>query len=164
MENKKIAEILLAVDFDPFAGPSIEKVVPSTDPQKEIWVSCIMGGDDANLAYNESISLQLKGNINEEIIKYAIHELVARNEALRSSFNSDGTQMIIYTATALQPPLHYRDLSSLELTEQQTLIDDYHNTDAEMVFDLLNGPLIRFALFKQSESNILLTLVSDKNS
>ena len=156
MEDKVTEDILIAVDFDPFAGPSIGKVVPSTDPQKEIWVSCIMGGDEANLAYNESISLQLKGAVKEEILKDTIFELVARNEALRSSFNNDGTRMIIYAA--LCPPLHYQDLSSLEVAAQQMIIDDYHRKDAETVFDLLNGPLVRFALFKQSENRVLLTI------
>ena len=40
------------VDFDPFAGPDIERLVPITEPQAEIWAACLLGGDDASRAYN----------------------------------------------------------------------------------------------------------------
>lgn len=35
------------ISFNPFKGPQIEKVVPITQPQAEIWISCTLGGDDA---------------------------------------------------------------------------------------------------------------------
>jgi hypothetical protein len=46
---------------NPFEGPAIEKVGGLVDAQKEVWLSCILGGKEANLSYNQSISLDLQG-------------------------------------------------------------------------------------------------------
>ena len=46
-----------AVEFDPFAGPEITRLAPTTAPQLEIWLACLLGGQDASRAYNESLSL-----------------------------------------------------------------------------------------------------------
>ena len=42
---------------------TIEKVIPTTPSQIEIWLACKMGGKEANKAYNESISVKLKGSV-----------------------------------------------------------------------------------------------------
>ncbi|HMR58564.1 MAG TPA: hypothetical protein PKC10_14665, partial [Cyclobacteriaceae bacterium] len=47
--------------FNPFSGPEIERVIHTTPPQAEIWIACKLGGNDANRAYNESVSLIFKG-------------------------------------------------------------------------------------------------------
>ncbi len=60
------------IDYDPFCGTEIQKVVPTTEPQQEILVSCMLGGEEANLAYNESISLQLNGRINFTFLNDAL--------------------------------------------------------------------------------------------
>src|SRR5690606_10581631 len=78
INNKTID--LQTVDFDPFAGPKLIKVVPTTQSQLEIWLSCIIGGDDANRSYNESISLKLNGNLNRQALRDAITELQHRHE------------------------------------------------------------------------------------
>src|SRR5690554_729188 len=81
---------LIAIDFDPFAGPRLVKVVPTTPSQIELWLSCIIGGDDANRSYNESVSLDLKGELSQSAISSALEQLVERHEILRSTFSSDG--------------------------------------------------------------------------
>ncbi len=45
------------IDFDPFAGPSISLIAPATEPQVEIWTSCLIGEVPASCAYNESAYL-----------------------------------------------------------------------------------------------------------
>ena len=72
--------------FDPFAGPAIESVIHTTPSQAEIWIACQLGGDDASRAYNESISLILKGNLDKNAVLKALKSLVARHEALRQLF------------------------------------------------------------------------------
>ena len=47
-----------AVDYDPFAGGALARVVPTTEPQREVWLADRLGRE-ASLAYNESISLRL---------------------------------------------------------------------------------------------------------
>ena len=45
-------------EFNPFSGAEILNVIPTTESQMEIWLSCALGGDDANRSFNESISLR----------------------------------------------------------------------------------------------------------
>ena len=53
----------IPVDFNPFAEElEIEKVAFTNESQREIWLSCVIGGDGANLSYNESVSLVITGN------------------------------------------------------------------------------------------------------
>ena len=58
--------------FDPFAGPEIAHVLHVTDSQEELWHSCLFGGEDANRAYNESLSLILKGNLDITALDEAV--------------------------------------------------------------------------------------------
>src|SRR5437868_15444679 len=74
-----------AIDFDPFSNREIEKISRTTEPQKELWLSCILGGNDANLAYNESISLEFNGKFDLFAFNQAVQDLVRRHEALRST-------------------------------------------------------------------------------
>ncbi len=142
------------IDYDPFCGPEIQKVVPTTEPQQEILVSCLLGGEEANLAYNESISLQLNGRINFTFLNDALRMVTQRHEALRASFNADGTKMVIYENVDI--PLKYSDLSDLSADEQKTVIEEYNKQESATAFDLLNGPLIKFGLFKINNNEALL--------
>ncbi len=139
----------MPVDFDPFGGPEIVRVVPAVEPQLEIWVSCIMGGEDASRSYNESVSLRLTGIFNYDAMRLALGDLIDRHEALRSSFSADGKLICINK----ELPLHitFADISSQKSLQQQSYITEFSKKDAETVFDLLNGPLFRFAVLKISE-------------
>ncbi len=152
MENVK------PVEFDPFAGPEIIRVAPAVEPQLEIWVSCAIGGDDANRAYNESVSLRLTGQWNQEAMDRALSALVDRHEALRSAFSSDGSQMCIYREMPVITD--YRDFTTLKPEAQQNAIDDFAALDRQTAFDLLNGPLFRFGLFKLGEESHYLTITA----
>src|ERR1700743_2689366 len=81
------------VEFDPFAGGHLINIVPAIEPQKEIFSSYLVGGEDANRSYNLSISLRLKGPFNEAALMHALQELVNRHELLRSNFSADGTKV-----------------------------------------------------------------------
>ncbi|OJU26655.1 MAG: hypothetical protein BGN92_07630 [Sphingobacteriales bacterium 41-5] len=104
---------IISIDYDPFVGPSIEKTVPSTEAQQEVWLSCVIGGVEGNLAYNESLALQIHGNVDLNIMREALKMLVSRHESLRSSFSGDGTKMIIYEYS--EPVIDYSTLAMVPL-------------------------------------------------
>src|SRR5262249_37693069 len=95
--------------FDPFAGEQLVAAVPSTEPQREVWTSSQIG-DDANLAYNESVSVVLEGPLNADALAQALKDVVARHEALRGTFSADGTTMMVNAS--VEVPLEQLDLSS----------------------------------------------------
>ncbi|MFI5153658.1 MAG: amino acid adenylation domain-containing protein [Chitinophagales bacterium] len=130
--------------------------VPAIEPQIEIWLSCILGGDDANRSYNISISERLNGAMNILAMRNAVKELVNRHESLRSTFSADGKEVMI--ASQHDAGLQFDDLSTLNLPDQQKYIDDFARQNAETIFDLKTGPLYRFGLFKLGENQHYLTI------
>lgn len=144
------------IEFDPFAGPEIEKAVPVIEPQAEVWTSCMIGGEDANRSYNESVSLRLHGTLDYRALEKALIDVIKRHDALRSGFSADGKQLCIYK----EPNLHYEisDISTTDPKQQEIQISDFLVSDACKSFDLINGPLFRVRLFKLGEEDHHLTL------
>src|SRR5690606_26350098 len=82
------------VDFDPFAGPAIVRIAPSTEAQREVWVASQMG-QEANCAYIESVSLELSGALDAALMERTIHQLVERHEGLRSVICANGMRVTV---------------------------------------------------------------------
>src|SRR5437868_14993357 len=136
-----------AVDFDPFSDREIEKIARTTEPQKELWLSCILGGDDANLAYNESISLEFQGRFDLFAFNQAVQDLVRRHEALRSTRSPDGENLIIYKNLSFD--VDFKDLS--QKNDQRDVLKTFLNKELNTPFDLQQGPLFRFNIYKLNE-------------
>jgi len=146
------------VEFDPFAGPQIENAVPAIEPQAEIWASCLIGGEDANRSYNESVSLILKGSLGYPSLEKSLKDLLTRHDALRSGFSTDGKQLCIFSEGNLQ--YDFQDISGKDLVSQQNIIEGFLVVDAKTSFNLIDGPLFRVKLFKLAEDSHHLTLSS----
>lgn len=129
-----------AVDFDPFAPNST--TVTSTEAQREIFTSVLLGGDAANCAYNESVTLKISGPLNKELLKDSFAKVVHRHDALRSTFSKDGHSIHISTT------LHLPWIETIVHTEEEKylLIKKVAKDATLQAFDLLNGPLIRLHL------------------
>lgn len=152
MTNSK----LTPVDFNPFEeGKEIDTIAFINEPQKEIWLSCILGGEESNLAYNESVSMDLNGTFYPEYFKEALQEVVSRHEALRSTVSPNGEMLIIYKKHLLN--IHAEDLSGSK--NQNELLEEFVTAEMLNKFDLKEGPLYRFFLHKLSETNFYFTLV-----
>jgi amino acid adenylation domain-containing protein len=134
------------VNFNPFAGPEISQVTPITESQMEIWLSCALGGDEANSAYNESNSLHFKGIVNVPALEHALQVLVERHEALRSSFSGNGKFMVVYKD--LPNPLAFLDISPLSTSERKSVLEEVLLQDSLHVFNLIDGPLFKATLLK----------------
>ena len=144
-------------NFNPFIGPELEKVIPITQSQAELWISCSLGGIEANRAYNESISLVLKGEINHFALQKALLTLVQRHESLRSVFSHDGRFMSVMKFVPLD--IKHHDLSQFKSSEQKQIISNLVLEEANYLFDLIRGPLIRFTLLVKNdqEHELLIT-------
>ncbi|QJD80156.1 non-ribosomal peptide synthetase [Spirosoma rhododendri] len=139
------------VDFDPFAGPAFSHIAPSTEAQMEIWAACLLGGDDASRAYNESISLQFTGFLDRYALEQALFTLITRHEALRSVLSPDGKTVCVYTDSPVR--LQFRDVSAELPENQQRQLTDYTREESTYVFDLQHGPLLKATLFSLSASS-----------
>jgi len=135
-----------SISFNPFAGPTIEKVIHTTQSQAEIWIACKLGGEDANKSFNESISLILNGDLNLLALENAVQGLAKRHEALRSVFSPDGRFMSVLSFVPLE--FNLKDLSELTSDETKKTVSDYLLKDSNFIFDLVKGPLIKVGLLK----------------
>lgn len=149
---------LIAVDFDPFAGPDIVGLAPTTEPQTEIWTACLLGGDDASRAFNESVSLRFSGPLDKPALDRAWNALIDRHEMLRSAFSADGSQFFVFRNVAAD--MTWLDCSGKTDAEQADTIAAYVKQDALSVFDLLHGPLVRAGLITRSDTVHYLTITA----
>ena len=134
-----------AVNFDPFADGDILLTAPATEAQKEIWASVQMG-DAANCAYNESVTLSLKGKLDLKALQNAWQQLVERHESLRTTLSPDGNNLCIGTAPIFQIlPI---DLSGLSRSQQEAKIVQIKQQEVSQPFDLEHGPLCRVELLE----------------
>lgn len=143
---------------NPFEGPAIEKVGGLVDAQKEVWLSCILGGKEANLSYNQSISLDIRGSLDLECLERACYGLIERHEALRMAFAPNGKQFVVYE----EMPICFqrKDYSSLDADSQRDALSTFLEGEVLRVFDLQQGPLIHFSLLKFSESQHHFTITA----
>ncbi|AUD03909.1 non-ribosomal peptide synthetase [Spirosoma pollinicola] len=149
---------LIDVDFDPFGGPGIVRLAPATAPQMEIWAACQFGGNDANRAFNESVSLRFTGPLNRLALERSWQELVMRHESLHTAFSADGKQMCILGEYA--DTMSYQDCSDKNDAEKAQVIDAYITQDALHVFDLLTGPLAKAGLIRLSDTQHHFTITA----
>jgi amino acid adenylation domain-containing protein len=135
--------------FDPFAGPEIERVIYTSKSQSEIWTSCYFGGDDANKAYNLLFTMNFDGWLDAQAMELAIQTLVNRHESFRSTFSPDGVYVTIFKELSIK--ITNLNLSNLDEQFQKELFDNYINEETHYIFDLINGPLIKVGLIKFSD-------------
>ena len=155
--KQTIANINNVIAFNPFQGPAVEKVVHITKPQAEIWVSCTIGGDNASRAYNESITLILNGTLNHIVLDDAIQQLVKRHEAIRSIFSANGRFMSVLKYEPLI--VEQLDISEESEDDKEKSLSNYISGEANYVFDLVNGPLLKMGLIKTNnlEHHLVIT-------
>lgn len=127
----------------PEMSDSLPKVVQLTEGQQEIFLSDQIS-EEASKAYNISTQIRLEGPINLQKIEASLLKLVGRHEALRTVFNADGRTQTILPDLAIAIPF-------VDLSKGDETLHELYNEEAEHLFDLQNGPLVRFKIVKLKE-------------
>ncbi|KQN34717.1 hypothetical protein ASE92_14125 [Pedobacter sp. Leaf41] len=149
---------LISVDFNPFEQDRrIEKLVSINKAQQEIYLSCLMGGNEANIAYNESVSIAIKGHFDIDNFRKAFQQLVQRHEALRSHISGNGEKLIIYDAIPYQ--IEVENLHHLSHELKKLHIDEFLDTQMSLAFDLHEAPLFRVFIHQVEDEHVLITLI-----
>ncbi len=143
-----------STDYDPFCEGELVGIFEPTAPQREIWLAIAAGGDDANKAYNESISIRFEGPLQENHFQRAVNALSGVHEALRTLFSPDGELACVFRQ--LTPCYEFIDLlqpgdNSLQKVQQQSV---------NLPFDLVHGPLFRVSLIRENERRFSAILVA----
>ena len=131
-------------------APAIEpetQEAPLTEAQLEIRLSAQLG-DEESCSFNEGFTVRLRGTLNQAALHDALHTVIQRHDALRSTLTESGEKLRILPRLAL--PVLLLDLKDEEGLEQLKA------EDAATAFDLFHGPLIRAKLVRlSSEDHVL---------
>ena len=149
--------ILTQDEFDPFAGSVVERVVTSSEAQREVWLADQLG-THASLSFNESGELRLRGPLDVKALEAAIGALLRRHEALRATFGPDGTEILINVASTFHLP--YEDISALGPLERTRRMEQVVVEAVETPFSLRTGPLLRAKLYRLAVSEHVLVLTA----
>lgn len=134
---------------------SVMEGIPPTESQAEIWLAA-QSSDEASCAFNESITLRLKGELNLTALQDALHLIVSRHDALRSRFSPTGEFMFVKPTLRVQFPIIHAPTTDRAEDWLETLIAE----DAKSAFDLVKGPLIRAKLLHLGANDHALILTA----
>ena len=146
-----------AVDYDPFVDAPLARVVPSTEPQREIWLAAKLEAE-ASLAYNESVSLRLRGKLDTSAMQASLQALVDRHEALRATLSPNGADFCI--AERVDLAYAVRDLTALDSAARDAEIAATLRRVVETTFDLEKGPLLRAEMLRFGDEDHLLVITA----
>ena len=88
-------------------------------------------------------ALRLKGQLDVRAFEQALTEIVRRHEALRTTFPEVDGQPVQVFAPPLRDFLPLIDLTELEPAEREHEAGRLAEAEAQLPFDLSNGPLLR---------------------
>ncbi|RON51638.1 non-ribosomal peptide synthetase [Pseudomonas frederiksbergensis] len=112
--------------------------------QRLLFLTRIEG---ASAAYHLPAGLRLSGDLDRHALQRALDRIVARHEALRTSFTSSATQLIAASDTGFA--MRLVDLCGH--AEAQSELQTLAAQEATQAFDLEHGPLIRGQLIRLGE-------------
>ncbi|MFT3990481.1 MAG: amino acid adenylation domain-containing protein [Luteolibacter sp.] len=122
---------------------------PTTEAQLEIFHAVQMG-DEANASFNESNVISLTGELDRDALKTALHDLIVRHPALRSTFSEDGaTQHFHPSARELEIMEH--DFTNAPQRSSLAPLALIKSAESSTPFDLTHGPLVRIHLIHLPE-------------
>lgn len=131
--------------------------LPLTEPQKEIWLACQMG-EAASCAFNESLTLHLRGALDLTALHEALQYLVGRHEALRATFDASGTHQHLAPTCPLDIPLV--DFTACAEAERTTAVETLLTAEGRRPFDLEAGPLFRVQIVRLAQDHHLCVLTA----
>ncbi|MBX9258921.1 non-ribosomal peptide synthase/polyketide synthase, partial [Desmonostoc muscorum CCALA 125] len=131
--------------------------IPLIESQKQLWILAQMG-EDRSVAYNESVTLQLRGSLNPTAMGKAIQKVVDRHEALRTKISPQGDVQEILSSIKIDCPV--LDFSGVEggVRGTNAQVAEWFRQQSQKPFDLTNGPLLRLHILKLEPELHLLVL------
>lgn len=159
MSNKDHSDLnnsydMTPVDYNPFNNTDVILACPSSDAQREIWLSSKMS-NKASCAYNQSLSIQLNGQTNIVLLKNALKECVKRHEVLQTNFSPDGKTIYFNKEQSI-------DILEFECTEQspEQFLSNIINEEVSTPFNLETDQLVRFRIVKKNDLETVLIVTA----
>ncbi len=132
-----------AQDPEPRARP---RKWPLSLAQQRLWILSQLEVDTA--AFNSSLSLRLRGRLDEAALRHSLDELVARHEVLRTTFRAEDGEPIQVVSDPRPQPLPVEDLNGLPATAREAEVRSRIRAWIRHSFDLKRGPVVRAGLWR----------------
>ena len=128
---------------------------PLSFSQQRLWFLSQLEG--ANQSYHMPLAVRITGDLSVLTLKRALNCIVARHESLRTSFASDGEQLVQVVASP-DVALAWRELDVRERSDLE--LQRILSQEARAPFSLSQGPLIRALLVQEGarEHVLLITM------
>jgi len=131
--------------------------VTLTEPQREIFLAAALS-DEANCAFNESLTVTMRGPVRPADLRFALEAVISRHDALRSVVCEDGDCLCIDPVFSGEATLI--DLRSETRERQQQVLTENIAYEGRTPFDLHQGPLVRSSCFLNSDQELVLLLTA----
>ncbi|WP_341316804.1 amino acid adenylation domain-containing protein [Paraburkholderia sp. IMGN_8] len=132
--------------------------VPASFAQTRLWLHARMIDEPA--AYHITERLRLDGALDANALRLSCDALIARHEALRTTFaeSADGVMQTVHAPSRC--PWHATDISTLPLHEREARAAAVAQADEALLFDLALGPLMRAHLIRLDATTHWLALTT----
>ncbi|AJZ63112.1 amino acid adenylation domain protein [Paraburkholderia fungorum] len=131
---------------------------PASFAQTRLWLHARMIDEPA--AYHITERLRLDGALDANALRLSCDALIARHEALRTSF-AEGADGVLQTVHApSRCPWHASDVSTLPAHERAARAATIAQADEAQAFDLSLGPLMRAHLIRLDATTHWLALTT----
>src|SRR5262249_871219 len=139
--------------------------LPLSFAQERLWFLDQL--DPGNPLYNMAQKMRLRGHLDVSALQQAVNRMVARHEALRTSFALHHNEPVQVIASRLELPVPIIDLSSLPANQLEIEIENRSREEARLPFNLTTGPVLRAQILRvQPDDHVLLLtmhhIVSDR--
>jgi hypothetical protein len=132
--------------------------VPASYAQTRLWLHARMIDEPA--AYHITERIRLDGPLDANALRLSCDALIARHEALRTTF-AEGADGVLQTVHApMRCPWRMTDLSALPARERDTRAHALAHADETQAFDLTHAPLMRAQLLRLDAGTHWLSLTT----
>ena len=162
-QRREMLERLLSTKSDVARSAAIPRrpssgSAPVSFAQERLWFLDQLLPGNAN--YNYDNAVRFRTPLDEAVLARSLNEIVARHEALRTTFQMVAGQPVQVIAPSVSVPLPVIDLRAYPETERETEAQRLAAEEARRPFDLATGPLIRASLLRLDEGDHILLLTT----
>ncbi|MCG7755933.1 MAG: amino acid adenylation domain-containing protein, partial [Nitrosomonas sp.] len=158
-ERPIVADFALAIDnlhgkeselLVPLVSVTRDRALLPSYSQERLWFLDQFEGGGAS--YNVPGAVRLTGDLDKDVLRRSLNEIIRRHEVLRTTFVMEGGRAVQVIAAQLELAIGIMDLSGLPEELRAAEIQRHLIEDARKPFDLAHGPLVRASLLALGRS------------
>jgi len=136
----------------PIKPASRDKYLPLSFAQQRLWFLDQLEHSESTTYNMPPLVLKLIGKLSLEFLELSLNTIIQRHEVLRTTFKIQGDNPVQVIADNLVLKLNIIDLQDLNKDQHELQIQEITRKEAEKLFNLSKGPLIRSTLIKLSKN------------